>query len=143
MNLQTIVLQVGRLMDNFSPEASRNVKDAKIRIVQQELSYADDNAFVDAVSDIMADENIRKFPTIAQLRVYIGQRTKYVVIEGCGKCDRGIISSWIYKDEMKKWYAYGFKCRCEASKRLKAFIPAPEIIYPTNKRPPKLSEINL
>lgn len=132
MNLETTVTQTNKLFANFCPELPQKYREEKIKLIHSELYHIHDQAFVNAVEDILSDENVRKFPTIAQLKLYAVKYKKSACdnqqAEGCEKCDRGVISSFLYKERFKRWYRYTFRCTCEAGQKLD-YSDAPDVVH--------------
>lgn len=115
MNIEAIVLGVNRLYDNYAPETSKASKDNKIQFLNRELSGYSSYQFDKAVCAIVSDENIKRFPTLAQIKNHMPrtvekdmENTKY-----CTKCEgTGYYSVWQYKTGINKHYSFPYRCRC-------------------------------
>ena len=65
--------RVNRLYKNYATETSERVRNEKIEFLHEELNSYKDISLEKAIDSILKDENIKKFPTIAQIKNYIRQ----------------------------------------------------------------------
>ena len=113
MKIETMVLCVNRLYNNYNPETSQKIRDDKIKFLMSELSKYESYQFEKAVDSIISDENIKKFPTIAQIKAYIPRGDSKAGQEYCDKCERtGYYNVWQYRESIGKYYTYAYRCPC-------------------------------
>mgnify|MGYP001577301662 CR=1 FL=1 len=112
MNVDAIVLGVNRLYNNYNPETSQKIRDDKIKFLNDEFKEYESWQFERAIKDIISDENIKKFPTIAQIKNYM-PRTTGEVQEFCDKCERtGYYTVWQFRESLNKYYDFAYRCHC-------------------------------
>ena len=115
MNVDAIVLGVNRLYNNYNPETSQKIRDDKIKFLNDEFKEYESWQFERAIKDIVSDENIKKFPTIAQIKNYM-PRTTGETQEYCDKCERtGYYNVWQLKQDLNKYYSIAYACKCNKS----------------------------
>lgn len=124
MRIETIVTHVNRMIKNYSPEAAVKVIEAKINLVRDELAenYSD-RQFIEAIDEILHDENVKRFPTIAQIRNFM-RKGKIHTQEGaathyCTQCEKsGYYNVWQYMQGLGKYYSLAYRCKCNHSQQL-------------------------
>jgi hypothetical protein len=118
-----VILQVKRLYDNYSQRYDEELLRDKVNFILKELPWLEGNSFKSAVDFILQDENIKKFPTIAQIRAYLPKKSR-LELKDCDHCRGGITSLWIFKPEFNREYSYAYACPfCEAGKAKSKDIP--------------------
>ena len=115
MDLQSVVLCVNRLYNNYNPETSQKLRDDKIKFLMSELGNNQSFQLEKAVDGIIHDENIRKFPTLAQIKNYMPavalKETEY-----CNTCEHtGYYNVWQLKQDINKYYSIAYACSCNTS----------------------------
>ena len=117
MKTETIIFQVNRLIRNFNPESGARIIESKIDLIRDELAenYTD-RQFIEAVDEILHDENVKRFPTIAQIRNYMRKGKAHSHEEAQRFCDTcegtGYYSIWQYKESLGQYYSFPFRCLC-------------------------------
>jgi hypothetical protein len=121
MQIEIFIVQMNRLFANFCSELSENAKKAKINFFMSEiLDKYSDEAMIYAVERILNDENIKKFPSLAQLKTYLREKNKTVHKESCPICEHtGYFTIWQIRrfennDETHsgKYYPFAYRCNC-------------------------------
>ncbi len=131
MNLDVLILQTNRLFLNYSPEVSEKKREEKISFFRQELTGISEYQFKTAVDEIIKDVNIKKFPTIAQIRGYIPRNnSKAEEMKDCDHCHGGIAPVWQFKESLKRHYQFAYACPfCEAGRVKQKTFPLLPIEY--------------
>lgn len=131
MNIETVVIQVNRLCDNYNPEYASKARDAKIKLFHDELQYLNDHSLQLAVDEILKDANIKKFPTIAQIKGYIPRNNNMAEeIKDCDHCRNGLTWIWQYKEKLGSHYQIAYACPfCEAGRVKQKTFPLLPIEY--------------
>jgi hypothetical protein len=114
MMIETIILQVKRMFNNFAPEAAQKIREEKIHFLTHELRNYTDDQFRHAVDNILGDENIKRFPTLAQLKNHLRSSGNHQAqeLQGCQSCeDSGYYVIWQLRREA--WYSFAYRCNCE------------------------------
>lgn len=125
MSIQAIIELTNRLYDNYNPETSQKVRESKIDLLRIELKGYSAKQIGDACQRIMQDENIKKFPNVAQLKAFIPRWENKQDSKGCVSCeDTGYYTIWQKRDSMGKYYSFSFRCRCEKGQ---SFMEMPDI----------------
>lgn len=118
-----IIMQVKRLYDNYSQKHDEEIVRAKINFIFRELPGIKGEDFRSAVDFILRDENIKKFPTISQIRAYLPKSQKGEYTD-CDHCRSGITTVLVFKKEFNKEYEYAYACPfCDAGKNAGSGIP--------------------
>jgi len=124
MQLEVLVLQTNRLFNNYSTETTEKKRQEKIDFLRNELENINSEQFRFAVDSIIRDENIKRFPTLAQIKAYLPKNNDYKSFKDCDRCRDGTVGVWIYKKEFDREYSYTFRCPfCEAGRNAGSAIP--------------------
>lgn len=119
-----IILQVKRLYDNYSQKYDEDMLRSKINFILKELPWVTGESFRCAVDFILRDENIKKFPTLSQIRAYLPKGIENKSYSDCDRCRDGTVGVWIHKPEFNRDYCYTFRCPfCEAGRYAGSAIP--------------------
>lgn len=153
MQIEVIILQTRRLFENYSPELSDKKRDEKIQFLMEELKNYNAYQFETAVNKILKDENIKKFPSIAQIKANMPTiEAKKEDAKDCDHCRCGLTPVWVPKQVSKneiRYYQYSFACPfCEAGKTMQGRFPILPTEYQSipyeilRKKPKTREEIN-
>lgn len=152
MQIEGFILQINRLFDNYDQAISEKKKEDKIQFLRKELERYSNYQFETAVNRILKDENIRRFPTLAQIKANMPiVETKETELKDCDRCRDGLIPVWIPKQITKNeisYYQYSFACPfCEAGKTMQGRFPIlpteyQSIPYEILRNKPKTMESN-
>lgn len=113
MDQLEIIKQVNRLYDNYNADIDQEIRSAKIEFLNRELSTYNTKAFIIACNSIIADENIKRFPSLAQIKNYIPRNDSIETQDFCDKCERtGYYNIWQYKESLNRWYSVAYRCAC-------------------------------
>lgn len=139
MKIETMVLCVNRLYNNYNPETSQKIRDDKIKFLMTELAKYESYQLEKAVDGVISDENIKKFPGIAQIKNYMPRNDSHETQEFCDNCERtGYYNVWQKRESIGKWYDFAYRCACNNTTMQNIPVLASEMI-PTrahNPHPP-------
>ncbi|OHB68805.1 MAG: hypothetical protein A2W17_01460 [Planctomycetes bacterium RBG_16_41_13] len=139
-SIETIVLQVNRLYDNFAAATSRSVRDTKVKLFQRELSRMSDDKFIQICGLLIKDSKTHTFPTVSDffgisrdLRQQTEKDNPY-----CDACDNtGYYTIWQRRQEFEKYYNFVYKCCCNIdSTAMPTIYPDAVPLKPHNPFPP-------
>ena len=129
MEMTEIIKQVNRLYDNYNADTHQEIRGAKIEFLNRELSKYNTKAFVIACDSILADENIKKFPSLSQIKNYIPKGDSKEIQEFCDKCERtGYYNQWQWREQLNKYYDFTYRCHCNHTIMLNIPVLASEMI---------------
>ena len=113
MEMTEVIKQVNRLYDNYNADTQQEIRSTKIEFLNRELSKYNTKAFIIACDNILADENINKFPSLSMIKNYIPRGDSKETQEYCDKCERtGYYNVWQYRESIGKYYDFAYRCPC-------------------------------
>lgn len=129
MKIETMVLCVNRLYNNYNPETPQKIRDDKIKFLMTELAKYESYQLERAVDGVISDENIRKFPVIAQIKNHMPRNDSQETHEYCDKCERtGYYNVWQKRESIGKYYYFAYRCPCNTTTNLSMPVLAVEMI---------------
>lgn len=130
MNIEELIPEVYRLYDNYNMDTDKETRQAKANFLYKEIKYYPGDALNKAVDQIISDENIKKFPTVAQIKNYMRLHNSQPIrdLQGCDKCERtGYYTLWQFKQNIGRYYSFAFRCDCALGNS----FPSMPLIEPT------------
>lgn len=119
MNTETLILQVNRMLRNYDSKISDKDKMEKINFLRNELIKYTEYQFEKAVDSILNNANIKKFPTLAQIKSYIEKPLDVEKPKGCEKCEfTGYFNLWQKRKD--RYYSFAYRCDCLLGEKHKA-----------------------
>lgn len=118
MEMDSIIQGVNKLYDNYETTMPQDVRKAKANLLYRELQYYTGRSFLTSIENILSDENIKRFPTIAQIKNYMQQIPQHKEHqEYCDKCEKtGYYNVWQLRHD--SWYSFAYRCMCNTTTML-------------------------
>lgn len=125
MSLDVLVMQVKRLYENYNSNRDDDLIKNKVKFIQREIPNIEARAFSRAVDEILRDENIKRFPSIAQIKSFLPrQQASQIELNDCDHCRSGLTPVWQFKEKLNRHYQYSYACPfCDAGKAMSERFP--------------------
>ncbi len=112
MKHETVVEAVNKLSTNYDTYTPPETKEQRIRLLFDAFKHKQDSSLKSCVDKIIRDENIKKFPTLAQIENYLPTIVEKEQ-EFCNTCERtGYYNVWQLKQDLNKYYSIAYACKC-------------------------------
>lgn len=137
---EVAIIQINRLFDNYAPMATEKIREAKLRLLRNELKDFTDARFILICNLIIRESKFRTFPTIEEFcSKTIDFKKEYINIRGCQKCEgTGYFTVWQLMQNLGNYYHFAYRCDCETENLLSLPLISPQVIpdVPHNPYPP-------
>lgn len=116
MSVESIILAINRLVSNYCPDIGQKAREEKIRFFSEYLKNYTEQQIDNAVMAILHDENIKRFPTLAQIKNHITRNIVHIKHNDCDHCQNGCVPVWQLMPNGLK-YCYTYACHACAAGR--------------------------
>ena len=144
MRLETVIEAVNKLSTNYDTYTPPELKEQRIKLLSDAFKHKQDSNLKSAVDKVIHDENIKKFPTLAQLENYMPTGIEKDP-DYCNTCERtGYYNVWQLKQDINKYYSIAYACKCNKTAHGMTVIDDLAIpIRAHNPYPPKYAKHNI